>query len=294
MKTKTKPQANKTQQKVADAVRAYMRSKHLSIEEDEIDSDDTIRLGTSDRRSAGDDEPPQDIIDSMRAHVRALRTLSPFIFAGTENVDEWAHLNITVRATKRKDRPEGDVCKITDTLKKRFPESVSKHPKTRSIDISIPCGFDGRLTVDTLVEGRYGRQSIVFGWQMAGNSKDGWWLVVQWGDHKVSRPAKFKKLTANVVLKQLEMLLAQLADPLDAMGWTINVRTPGGFRMTGGGRHKENFGLWQVTDKDKNTLRTYVADATIVFINNFSGKEIRAGVGQPVPEEVKPITISEL
>jgi hypothetical protein len=32
-------------------------------------------------------------------------------------------------------------------------------------------------------------------------------------------------------------------------------------------------------------------DLTILLINNFSGKEICASVGQPVPEEVKPIEI---
>lgn len=288
---KTQTVSTKTQQKVAEQVRAYLQ--RLGIDDDEVGSDGTIRLTTSDRRSAGDDEPAQEIIDSMRAHARAIRALSPYAFVSTEHVDEWVHLSVLVKTVARKDKPKVDAHEITCGLKAKFPECISKHPKTRSVDVDMPFGFDGRITVRTLVEGPHGKRSINFGWKLSGDATEGWVLLVEWGEHKIKRPATFKKLTDGIVLKQLETLLARLKDPLDATGWTINVKTPDGFMMTG--RHRQCFGLWQVLDRETDKMKSPVwadkRDLTILLINNFSGKEIRASVGQPVPEEVKPIEI---
>lgn len=288
---KTQTVSTKTQQKVAEQVRAYLQ--RLGIDDDEVGSDGTIRLTASDRSRAGDDEPSPEIIDSMRAHARAIRALSPYAFVSTEHVDEWVHLSVLVKTVARKDKPKVDAHEITCGLKAKFPECISKHPKTRSVDVDMPFGFDGRITVRTLVEGPHGKRSINFGWKLSGDATEGWVLLVEWGEHKIKRPATFKKLTDGIVLKQLETLLARLKDPLDATGWTINVKTPDGFMMTG--RHRQCFGLWQVLDRETDKMKAPVwadkRDLTILLINNFSGKEICPGVGQPVPEEVKPIEI---
>ena len=285
---------NKTQQKVAEQVRAYLKPR-LGIDDDEVGSDGTIRLTASDRRSAGDDEPAPEVIASMRAHAKALRALSPYVFVSTEHVDEWVHLSVLVKTVTRKDRPETAAQEINCGLKAKFPEAVSKHPKTHSIDINMPYGFDGRLTVETRVEGPYGRRTVDLGWKLLGDSTEGWVLSVKWGEHKITRPATFKKLTAGIILKQLETLLARLKDPLDAMGWTVNVQAPDGFMMTG--KRRQCFGLFQVLDGETGEMKSPVwadkRDLTILLINNFSGKEIRVGVGQPIPEEVKPIEIVE-
>ena len=283
---------SKDQQKAAEAVRSYMRSKHLGIEEDEVDASGVVHLGTSDRRSAGDDDPPPELVDSMRAHAKAIRALSPYAFAGIETIDEWVHLNVKVKNQIRKDKPE-TVDKLSELLKARFPDTISKHPQVLSIYHETPHGYGGRLQVKTSIEGRYDKRTITFGWALRGDTTAGWTLVVDWGVHSITRPATFKKLTPTIVLKQLYTLICALPAPLDALGWTINVRTPSGYVMTGNGKHAEDFGLWQVADNRTRLLKSSRSDATdVLFINNYERTTtLTVSIGLEVPKEVEPVKI---
>ena len=291
MKIKSyKPTAK--QESAANAARNYLRQRG-GIEEDVINDDKRhIELSTSYRDGAGDDEPSDAIRRQVAAHVQALRALSPLLYVSTEEIDEWVHLTVRVKEKPRKEKPElmKDLAKV---VLDRLPESVSKHPKSRFIGQEYSRHYCGTIAVLTEVTYTYGKRSVRLGWQLDGDTTNGWTLRVEWGAHKIVRPAKFKKLTPAIVLEQFDKLLSELSDPLDAMGWTINVLVNGDYVKNLSGRVREDFPLYTVTDKAQTTVVSCRQGTHVEFINNYSGKTIKVAVGEPLPPEVLPFSIEE-
>jgi hypothetical protein len=290
---KTKPYKPTSKQEfAANAARNYLRQRG-GVEEDAINEEkQCIEIGTSYRESAGDDEPSEQLRKEVAAHVKALRELSPLVYVSTEEIDEWIHLTARVKDKPRKDKPElmKDLAKV---VLDRLPESVSKHPKSRFIGQEYSRNYCGTIAVLTEVTYTYGKRSVRLGWQLDGDTTNGWKLRVEWGDHRIVRPAKFKKLTPATVLDQFDKLLARLEDPLGAMGWTINVLINGDYIKNLSGRVRESFDLYTVTDKARTVVVSCRQGTHVEFTNNYSGKTIKVAVGEPLPAEVLPVNIEE-
>lgn len=291
MKTKFKPSAK--QEGAATLVRDYLRRRCGSVESDEVNEEkQCIEIGLSYRDSAGDDEPTAAIRNEVAGHANALLALSSFVYVTTEAIDEWMHLMVRVKDKPRKDKP-ALTKDLTKAVFEALPVSVTKHPKARFISQHFARGKDGAIEVMTHVSYRHGRRSAWLYWVLEGDTTQGWSLRVEWGDHRIVRPAKFKKLTPATVLDQFDKLLARLEDPLDAMGWTINVLINGDYIKNLSGRVRESFDLYTVTDKARTVVVSCRQGTHVEFTNNYSGKTIKVAVGEPLPPEVLPVSIEE-
>lgn len=282
------------QQKAAEAVRDYFRKNRISIEEDDVE-EGNIRLFITyrDDRDVLDEEPGPATIALRERITKDLRELSTLVYVASEYVDEWLHLHATIRRSPRKPKPD-QVKNLLESVKAGVPDVISNHQRVRGSGVHYFRNEPSGIEFWTDVSSRIGDRRAALRWDLVGNSVDGWNLVLHWGVHRYERPARFKKLTAKIILAALGEILNRLTDPLDCFGYTIQARDADGTfavdKLTAK-RLRAEFSSWQVLDRDGVTLRMRGQINRYVFVNNLNGRVVEAAAGQPMPEEVKPIDI---
>lgn len=275
-------------------VRSYFRRTDLQIEEDEVATDPdnrgAIRIYTSDRDSAGDDEPPLWLKKKFQAHMAAVRELSPHVFASLEVIDEWIGMTVYIRKEKRQAKPES-AFRLEGAVVAAMPGAIVDHPRVRHCQNDHSRNFDGTVVACTDLQSPIGKRRAILGWSLIGTTLEGWRLKVEWGVHTLERPAKFKKLGASMIVRALNQILEQLSDPLDIFGWEITAKKDGDWIRNMGGRNKETFYTFSVTEKGADKLRCPYNGDELFFENRYSGEILTAKVGETLPEVVKPVTI---
>lgn len=295
----SKPTTPTTAQKKAAAlVRSYLRSTRLikEVDEDEVEDDGVIRIELSHRDASDVDnkEPSRDVKDQFKAHVTKLRELSPLVFVAQEHVDEWVHLTIRVRPTKRKPRPQL-IPKLDAKILDRMPQSIAQHPRVTALMLNSRCPLRGlgKVEVSTDVDSNHGDQRLVsvLQWDLRGDTVAGWDLVVSWGCHRIRRPATFKKLVPKIILSQLQKILDHLDDPLDCLGHTIRLKKDGGWIWPLDGVAHEVFEEREVLVRDDKTVLAPYGAQKVVVINNLTGATTELSPGDEYPQHLRALNL---
>lgn len=280
------------QKAAVEKVRAYLKAARLTPEDDETRNDGTHVFTVADRddRDVGEESPGKDIREQFAGYVKALRELSPLAFVGTECVDEWVHLTVTIRPTPRKVKPE-EIPRLTDKMMEQLPESILRHPRVTKVFRHVYRDRGSGVEVRTDIPSPIGKRSAVLEWAFTGSSIDGWVLTMRWGVHFCSRPATFKKLTPKILLDMLDRILQRLDDPLDCLGWTIEATNENGsFLRRPGGSHRATFWEAEVTTSVGN-VRCPPGASSVVWTNLLTGQSAYLNGGEKIPDNLKPLDV---
>jgi len=265
-----------------------------------IDGAELVRLYVTDRHSAGDEHPPKTMMDYFHNVADEVRKVSPLAYVVVSQVDEWATMTVRVRVKPR--QPQPALAKdLGKEIIAKLPESIRLDNRVTYVGLDHSIHHLGCVAVKTTKEGRYDFHWLRLYWDLEGNLVDGWRLKVQWGEHTIERPAKFKKLTAGIILQQLAILIGQLIDPLDGGDWRFWLRNEQGSYKLDRRGDKLDHDRHQVFNQARRNGANYgpkLVQArepydTAVFSNLMTNETFVRKNGDDWPRQVDPLRLDE-
>ncbi len=176
----------------------------LSPDEETVDM-----LAFSNRNSAGDDEPPRWLVESMQEKSKKLRELFPNVFITSEIIDEWFHVTVEVKDRARIDRPDWDYKKVLAFLEKTVAPEIQPHyQKVRAEVKQVISGYPRIVAF-------YGQKWDEFSelsFELRGNTVEGWEVRGRFGIVSITHKVTTSRGLLQTVWKKLKAEIGDLSD----------------------------------------------------------------------------------